>query len=268
MTELTIGNGVFELKTKIGEGAFGQIYYGVNKKDGKEVAVKLEQKNSKHPQLFYEAKIINYLYHNHVHNQTKDDSGLMSNRFGKKEKQKPVFGIPQIYYCFTEGEYNVMVMDVLGPSLEDLYQVCNKKFTAKTILILLDMLIKRIEYIHSRGFIHRDIKPDNFVMGVNQTSNSVFVIDFGLSKRYLRRNGQHIKYQSGKSLTGTARYASINTHLGIEQSRRDDLECLGYVMLYLLTGGLPWQGLRGNDRMDKYERIQEKKLSTAIEDLC
>ena len=92
-------------------------------------------------------------------------------------------------------------------------------------------------------------------MGTGQKSHKVYVIDFGLTKKYRDNKGNHIPYVTNKALTGTIRYASINTHLGIEQSRRDDLECLGYVNLYLLTGGLPWQGLRGNDRIDKYERI-------------
>ena len=130
-------------------------------------------------------------------------------------------------------------------------------------------MIQRIEYIHSRLYLHRDIKPDNFLMGVGRRQHYVYVIDFGLTKRYRdSRTGQHIPYKDGKSLTGTARYASINTHMGIEQSRRDDLESLGYVLMYFLRGSLPWQGLKAYTKKQKYEKIMEKKISTPIDVLC
>lgn len=101
-------------------------------------------------------------------------------------------------------------------------------------------MIERVEYLHKRHFLHRDIKPDNFMMGIDKKKHKVYLIDFGLAKRYLRRDGKHIPYKDGKDLTGTARYASINTHAGVEQGRRDDLESLGYVLLYFLRGKLPW----------------------------
>ncbi|KAF6733740.1 Casein kinase I isoform epsilon [Oryzias melastigma] len=127
----------------------------------------------------------------------------------------------------------------------------------------------RIEYIHSKNFIHRDVKPDNFLMGLGKKGNLVYIIDFGLAKKYRdARTHQHIPYRENKNLTGTARYASINTHLGIEQSRRDDLESLGYVLMYFNLGSLPWQGLKAATKRQKYERISEKKMSTPIEVLC
>jgi len=102
-------------------------------------------------------------------------------------------------------------------------------------------MITRLESMHNNNFIHRDMKPDNFLMGLKGKAAVVYVIDFGLSKRYRDpKTGQHIPYRDGKSLTGTARYASVNTHIGIEQSRRDDLESIGYILLYLLKGSLPW----------------------------
>jgi serine/threonine protein kinase len=129
--------------------------------------------------------------------------------------------------------------------------------------------ISRLEFIHSRSFIHRDVKPDNFLMGLGKRANAVHVIDFGLAKKYRDpKTHAHIAYRENKNLTGTARYASVNTHLGVEQSRRDDLESLGYVLLYFLRGSLPWQGLKAATKKQKYERISEKKMATPPELLC
>merc|ERR1719204_2816452 len=166
-------------------------------------------------------------------------------------------GIPNVHWFGVEGDYNVMVMDILGPSLEDLFNFCSRKFTLKTVLMLADQMIGRIEYVHNKNFIHRDIKPDNFL------------IDFGLAKKYRdNRTRQHIAYREDKNLTGTARYASINAHLGIEQSRRDDMESLCYVLMYFNRGSLPWQGLKAATKKQKYEKISEKKMSTPVEVLC
>jgi casein kinase 1 len=134
--------------------------------------------------------------------------------------------------------------------------------------MLADQMINRIEFVHQKSFLHRDIKPDNFLMGLGRRANQVYVIDFGLAKKYRDSNHQHIPYRENKNLTGTARYASMNTHLGIEQSRRDDLESLGFVLMYFLKGSLPWQGLKAGNKKQKYEKISEKKVSTSIEALC
>ena len=169
----------------------------------------------------------------------------------------------------VEGDYNVMVVDLLGKSLEDLFNDCGRRFNLKTVLILADQLICRMEIIHTKCYIHRDIKPDNFLMGRGTKRHMAFVIDFGLSKLFRDpRTLKHVPYKEGKNLTGTARYASINTHMGIEQSRRDDLESLGYVFMYFLRGSLPWQGLKGNTKKQKYDKILEKKIATSIEVLC
>jgi len=123
--------------------------------------------------------------------------------------------------------------------------------------------------MHSRGFLHRDIKPDNFLIGIGKRQHYIHIVDFGLAKRYKDpRTDEHIPFRSDKSLTGTARYASLNTHLGQEQSRRDDLECLGFVLIYFMRGNLPWQGVRVVDKKEKYELIKSKKTDIPLETLC
>lgn len=238
-----IVGGKFKLGRKIGSGSFGVIYLATHVDTFEIVAVKIENNKTKHPQLLYEAKLYHIL-----------QGGS---------------GIPSIKWSGVDGDDNILVLDLLGPSLEDLFVYCGRKFSLKTVLMLADQMVTRIEYMHSKGFLHRDIKPDNFLMGLGRKANQVYVIDFGLAKRYRdATTNRHIPYRENKNLTGTARYASCNTHLGIEQSRRDDLESLGYVLLYFLRGSLPWQGLKAATKKQKYDKICEKKLSTPIEVLC
>lgn len=237
----------YRLTKKLGSGAFGQIWKAVHEKTKEEVAIKFEDVNSKHQQLYYECKI--YLWFH-------SDSTVIGQ------------AIPQVLYYGTESNNNLMVMDLLGKSLEDLFNVCGRKFSLKTVLMMAHQMIKRVEYIHSRRIIHRDIKPDNFAVGRDRHAHRIFIIDFGLAKKFMSSDGKHIKYKDGKSLTGTARYASINTHIGIEQARRDDMEGLGYVFMYFLRGKLPWQGLRAKGVKEKYEKIKQKKIMTNLEDLC
>jgi len=236
--------GIWQLGQKIGSGSFGDIYFGFHIERGDQYAIKLENKKSRYPQLAYEYKVYRILA-----------GGV---------------GIPNVHWFGTEGDYNVMVMDILGPSLEDLLNFCSRRFTMKTVLMLVDQLLTRIEYVHTKNFLHRDIKPNNFLIGLGNIGlNQVFIIDFGLSKKYRSsKTHKHIPYVGHKSLTGTARYASINTHLGIEQSRRDDLESLGFVLVYFNLGQLPWQGLKANTKKEKYNKIAEKKMSIPIELLC
>jgi len=157
----------------------------------------------------------------------------------------------------------------LGQSLEDLFNVCKRKFSLKTTLMLADQMISRVEWVHSKNYVYRDIKPDNFLIGRGKDQRKIHIIDFGLSKLYKDpKTGNHAKFRDGHQLTGTARYASVNTHMGSEQSRRDDLEALGYVFMYFLRGSLPWQGVKGASLKEKYELIMARKISTPIDVLC
>jgi len=188
--EFIVG-GKYRLVRKIGSGSFGDIYLSINVTNGEEVAVKLESPKSRHPQLQYESKIYKVL-----------QGGL---------------GIPHIRWYGQEKSFNVLVLDLLGPSMEDLFNFCSRRFSMKTVLMLADQMISRVEYVHDRNFIHRDIKPDNFLMGIGRHCNKLFIIDFGLAKKYRDSRKTHIPYREDKNLTGTARYASINAHIGVEQ---------------------------------------------------
>ena len=178
-------------------------------------------------------------------------------------------GIPIVKSFGYNNNYNILVMELLSNSLEDLFQKQKRHFSLKTTCMLGIQMIDRIEWVHNKLIIHRDIKPDNFVMGRNDKSHIVYILDFGLSKKYWStKNNCHIKFSQNKKLTGTARYASINALKGCEQSRRDDLEAIGYVLMYFLRGSLPWQGLKVDRKEDRYKKIYEKKKATSPEELC
>ncbi|CEJ80235.1 Putative Serine/threonine protein kinase Cki1 [[Torrubiella] hemipterigena] len=235
----------YRVGKKIGEGSFGVIFEGTNLLNNQQVAIKFEPRKSDAPQL-------------------RDEYRTYKILVGYP-------GIPNVYYFGQEGLHNILVIDLLGPSLEDLFDHCGRRFTIKTVVMVAKQMLSRVQTIHERNLIYRDIKPDNFLIGRPGTkaSSVIHVVDFGMAKQYRDpKTKQHIPYRERKSLSGTARYMSINTHLGREQSRRDDLEALGHVFMYFLRGGLPWQGLKAATNKQKYEKIGEKKQTTAIKDLC
>lgn len=237
--------GKYAVGDKLGSGSFGDIYLGTILGTGAPVAIKVESVKAPHPLLVFEAKLYQ-LVSDGVH-------------------------IPKVHWYGVEGEFTVMVLDLLGPSLEDLLEFCNQKLSKRTVASLGVQMIDGIEYVHSRSFLHRDIKPENFLMGVGKTAGNMYVIDFGLAKRYRNaRTKEHIPFRNDRNLTGTARYASVGTHRGLEQSRRDDIEAIGYVLMYLVRGNLPWQeryqtGPKAKTNNDKYKRIQERKEAITLE---
>ena len=229
--------------SKIGQGSFGKIYSAHNINNGDVFALKLEKRSGSNSLLEIETYILCYL---------------------KGE------GIPFIKSFGFSGEYNVLVMELLGKSLETLFKENDNKFSLKTVCMLAEQMISRLEYIHKKYILHRDIKPDNFTIGRGKKSHIIYLIDFGLAKKYKSSKGnhEHIKYSENKKLIGTARYASINALKGCEQGRRDDMESLGYVLMYFLRGNLPWQGLKLSKRDDRNKKIYEVKKETSAEQLC
>lgn len=236
--------GKYKLKQKLGSGSFGDVYLAKDTETGLKCACKLEPVNSEHGALL---KLENKIY----------------NELAKHDAE----GIPRVHWMGIEYGKRAMIMDRLGTSLDELLDQCGDQFSLKTVLMLADQMITRVESLHKSGYIHRDIKPENFLMGYGKDKHIVYLVDMGLCKKYIRYD-EHIPYRNGKQLTGTARYASAHALLGEEQSRRDDMIALGYVMMYCLKGCLPWQGIKEKKRLAKYAKIAEMKKNTPLEELC
>lgn len=234
----------FRLQEQLGAGAFGEIYSGVDMQNGQPVAIKLEPVDAEHPQLAYEARVYNQL-----------NVALFDARSD--------VGVPRMLYNGVEGQFNVLVMERKGSNLENLFNQCGRRFTLRTVLLLADQMLHVVSKVHAQRLVHRDIKPDNFVVGVSpEEKGKLFLIDFGLSKCYWNPSqNKHIPFRDDKHLTGTGRYASIGNHKGFEQSRRDDLEAIGYVLIYFLKGGLPWQSQKDKSRRTRYQKMLEGKLA-------
>ncbi|VDM96225.1 unnamed protein product [Thelazia callipaeda] len=233
----------YQIQRKIGSGSFGDIYQAIEFGSGDDVAVKLEPITVRYPQLSHEYRVLKLL--------------------------QGGYGIPRLRWFGVEFGYSFLIMDLLGPNLEQCFSFCDCKFSLKTVLMLASQMLPLVEYVHNKNYLHRDLKPCNFLMGTKQESHKVYLIDFGLSKRYRKSDtSEHIQFRTDKNLTGTARFASINSNRGFEISRRDDLESLAYMFLYFLRGALPWQGHSATTKKQKYDKVLEIKLSITVETLC
>ena len=174
--------------------------------------------------------------------------------------------IPYISTYGSSGGYNIIAMQLLGENLQKIFEN-QGSFSIKTVCILAFQMISVLEHIHTKGIIHRDIKPENFLIGKDNNSKYLYLIDFGVSK-FFDKNGLNSILIDKKDLIGSPRYASINALRGIEQSMRDDLESVGYVLVYFLKGRLPWMGIDCKDRSEKLKKICIRKIETSSSDLC
>ena len=229
---------------QIGAGSFGEVYRAKNK-NNRYVAAKIEDRR-KAQRVYMEYKIYSYL-------------------------QKHSFaGLPRVYDYVQTSDYNMMFMQLLGPTLDELFVKYHRKFNLSTVFMIAEQTITLLKHVHCAEYIHRDIKPNNFLIGTDHLKKQIYIADFGLSKKYIN-TGKHIPFKDKRSLIGTARYASINMHMGFEPSRRDDLEAIGYMLIYFLKGSLPWQGIKGkkiNNSKKQLEAIGEVKMCTSLDTLC
>ena len=178
-------------------------------------------------------------------------------------------GIPTLYWYGKEHGYSTLVIDVLGPSLCDLLRYCEGKFTLKTVLMIAEQAIQRLESIHSRGFVYRDVSPSNLLIGMGSKTDKIYLVDFELAERYTDIEGGHLAFGPSESrISKDLRFLSVHAHLRVKQSRRDDLESLGYVLIYFLNGTLPWSDISEENKELESLLIKERKVSCPIEVLC
>ena len=202
---------------------------------------------------------------NSVYNNLLQDKQTTTTNGKYSEKQ----GFPKIYKfwigkpLWNKLRYHILVMENLGPDLHQLFHQRKKHFSIKTILMLASQFLTRIEFLHKEGYIHRDIKPANFLMGIGKNKHVVYLADFGLAKRNKEIYNERTEFE------GTPRYASLNAHLGISQSRRDDMESIGYVLMEFQIGSLPWdkRNPKTKKRLNTWE-IGVMKKQTSVENMC
>jgi serine/threonine protein kinase len=230
--------GRYKLCDEVGNGSFGTVFKAENTKTDEIVAIKIE-----------------------------NDSNDKSQEMEIYRLLAGETGFPHIHETALMEGKRVVVMEHLGLSLEDLFKFCKCRFTLKTVLMIGLQALNRIETLHKKGIIHRDIKPDNFLIGYGKNKSKIYLIDFGLSKFYLR-DGTHSSYNRTSNFIGSYRYSSIRNHRGIEQSRRDDLESLAYMLIYFLRGSLPWQGQKGSTKSRRSKAIYNVKRNVSLEELC
>ena len=231
----------YKVKKKLGEGAFGDVYLGQAIENNQYVALKVEPRKIAKPILESEAFLLYSI------------SGL---------------GIPEVKSFGKVKNYTILVEPLLGKSLFDIFAENHKKMPLEDVCLIGKQVIDRIEWVHSKYIVHRDIKPDNFLIG-KKDPNVIYIIDFGLSKKYRSSaTNKHIRFGFTGKLTGTVRFASANALRGGEQSRRDDIESIGYMLVYFMKKRLPWQGVTGAKKMERYLKIYKMKKNTTPEELC
>ncbi len=224
---------------KIGEGAFGKVYLGQDLRNGRLVAIKTEKRDKK--------SLLKIEYHI-LSSINKEKNGLYALWYGTKE----------------DNDY--LITNLLGSNLKDLQKRCLGHFSLKTSLMLLDCILSEIKYYHNNGIIHRDIKPSNFLVDYEYPQKKVYLIDFGLAKKYIK-NGKHIEEIKKGSYVGTVKYMSVSAHEKMELSRKDDMYSIGYMLLAFITGHLKWQGIKEKDKQKKYQMIYNIKKSISLHDL-
>ena len=231
----------YKIIKKLAEGAFGDVYIGSNITTKDPVAIKVEPRKIAKPLLENEAYFLFQL------------RGV---------------GIPEVLSFGRKKKYNILIEPLLGKSLFDIFNERRKHMNLADICLIAKQILDRIQWVHSKGFVHRDIKPDNFLIG-RKDPNVIYLIDFGLSKKYKSdKTGKHLKFSFTGKLTGTVRFASANALRGGEQSRRDDLESIAYMIIFFMRGKLPWQGVTGTKKMERYLKIYKMKKNVTPEDLC
>lgn len=243
MTDYNIVSDKYKYIDVLGSGSFGEVYLTQDRQTKKMYAAKLELKGKK--------------------SRLKDEYEI----YMKLKRKGLKVGIPKIIDYLETQKNNIMIMQLLGKDLDELHKKNGCIFDLATVLKIGIDIINLLQNLHKTGFIHRDIKPNNFLSGIGEDVSTLYVMDFGLSKQYIT-GSKHIPHKVEKELVGTARYASINVHYGIEPSRRDDLESVGYMLIYFLKGSLPWQGLKEKKGEDKIKLIGDTKRWTSLTKLC